>query len=170
MHKALLGLTMCCGVATAAAPGYLAVVDSTALAQIDTAALGIDLAALGYSAAGAVPGVRIDLNADGTAELLLRGGPTFCGTGGCSYFLFDGRDGRPLGSVFGSTVIVQAMNIGGWVVLCTFARGGASAGTFATFVVDGAQYVRVSAVELRTESVTDLFNSLRAVTPAMPAR
>lgn len=160
MRTAMLGLLLASGPAMAAAPENATVLNSSRLPDIDVASSGIDVASLGHAAARTVPGARVDLNGDGAPDLLLRGGPTFCGTGGCTFFLFDGRTLMALGTVFGSTVIVTKSNINGWPVLATFARGGATSGSFATFVHDGQQYLRVTAVELRTESVTDLFNSL----------
>jgi hypothetical protein len=168
MGKYIFALLLVTGVASAASADCTAVIDSSNLPEIDTGTLAIEPAVIGHRSPHRVPGVRPDLNDDGIPDLLLRGGPQFCGTGGCTWFLFDGRSGKPLGSLFGSTVVINATVIHGWSVLSAYANGGATSGTFSTFVHDGQQYVRVNSVQLHTESVTDLFNNLRAVAPGTP--
>ncbi len=162
MGKYILGVLFITGVAAAASADFAAVINSSNLPEVDPGSLGIEPAVIGYQSSDPVPGVRPDLNLDGIPDLLLRGGPKFCGSGGCTWFLFDGRSGEPLGSLFGSTVAINITAIHGWSVLSAYANGGATSGTFSTFVHDGQQYVRVNSVLLHAESVTDLFSSLRA--------
>jgi hypothetical protein len=108
------------------------------------------------------PCVQIDLDGDGVPEnleLYQEG----CGTGGCEYWIHAGRDGRPLGSIFGDPIIVRRPRINGMLVIQTYSHASAGSGYFSCYVFDGKVYTRVSNALLFNESVDTLFNKMRDI-------
>lgn len=158
-----LGLLLATTTLAAAAPEYVAVIDSTAMPEIPAGDLGIDAETLGYESAKSVPGLRRDLNHDGNPELILRGNKDYCGTGGCTIYVVDGKSSKQIGSLFGNPLVVHANSINGWPVLSIYSHSSATSGSYTTFVHDGQRYVQATSVMLHDESVVELFGKLRAI-------
>src|SRR5689334_18575194 len=53
-------------------------------------------------------GVAADLNRDGTEDYVLQGHRHECGTGGCTYWIFDGATAKLIGNLSGNAIVVRA--------------------------------------------------------------
>ena len=115
---------------------------------------------------GSVLAVRIDLNGDGAAEWFVR---TLCGNGGCDYPIFDGKNGRHLGNVFGSRVWLLKQTTHGLPVIETFSREAASDGAVTRYEYDGAHYVPGDETDFEGEEETEtLYRALAKVPQWQP--
>jgi heat shock protein HslJ len=98
---------------------------------------------------------RIDLNGDGTDEVLVYTlGSIFCGTGGCNLLLFtETGDGYSLVNNFPisrTPVIVSAERTNGWNNLIRPESGGGAPPTYVTHTFDGQRYVEQGRVPADT--------------------
>jgi hypothetical protein len=65
----------------------------------------------------------VDLDGDGTAEKFVPN-ELLCGNGGCPWVIYSVTQKRVIGTVFGSTLIVQSNSIGGYKTLVvSFSEG-----------------------------------------------
>lgn len=89
---------------------------------------------------------RVDLNGDGKDEVLVYLlGPFFCGTGGCTFMVFQYAGGQyRLVNDFPITrppVVVAPLAARGWHDLIRLESGGGAPAMFVRHVFDGARYV-----------------------------
>jgi hypothetical protein len=108
-------------------------------------------------------GLRADLDGDGAPEYVVQSAPSLCGNGGCVYALFNGASLRPLGLVFGGWLIVRSAPTGTFPIITSLSHLSAEAATDATFVYDGEQYVRGSALEVHGSALDRLVQERRQV-------
>ncbi len=162
----LLTGVLCCvpGMTAAQAPKLCLSRDLPA--KIDASGLPLNLDVLGYDAAKSVLGLRLDLNEDGAQDSIIQGAPETCGTGGCPFQIFDGKTKLEVGGFFSSPVFVLDKQINGWPVITTWGHSDAEAGTYGTWVFDGAVYRTVSSVFLSGGNVTRLFKELYKSCPS----
>lgn len=99
---------------------------------------------LEYDDTSSVQGVMVDLNGDGTKDYIIQAAPSLCGNGGCDYAIVDGASGRPLGIIFGGTLVVGAAGAHGFPVIETVSHMSAESVTDAMFSFDGSRYVQSS--------------------------
>jgi hypothetical protein len=163
LRTLLIGMLVPAIVLGADASEYVLVVRYDGMQTVDLKGLQVSAAELGYESAAAVLGLRTDLNNDGVQEHVLRGGLVYCGTGGCTITVVDGKSGRKVASVFGRPLLVHSARINGWPVLSTYWHLGATSGYYSTFVYDGQRYERVSQVMLYDKAIKDLFEALEKV-------
>lgn len=89
---------------------------------------------------------RVDLNGDGTEEVLvILMGSFFCGTGGCNLLLLSkGDDGFTVINNFPTSrlpIIVSAQKTAGWADLVRPESGGGAEPSYVRHVFDGSRYV-----------------------------
>lgn len=96
----------------------------------------------------AFKGVAADLNRDGTDDYIMQGRRDECGTGGCSYWIFDGATAKRIGDAGGNAIVVRAENTNGFPNLETYSRSSSESGAFSLYVFDGNAYVRKSSTFL----------------------
>jgi hypothetical protein len=89
-------------------------------------------------------GVAADLNRDGTDDYILQGHQEECGTGGCSYPIFDGATAKLIGEPNGNAIVVRAESTKGFANLETYSHSSSESGTFSLYVFDGTTYVKKS--------------------------
>jgi len=93
-------------------------------------------------------GVAADLNRDGTDDYIIQGRRDECGTGGCTYWIFDGVTAKRIGDPGGNTIVVRAEFTNGLPNIETYSRGSSDSGAFSVYVFDGNTYVRKSSTTL----------------------
>jgi len=99
---------------------------------------------------------RVDLNADGTDEVLVYLlGSFFCGTGGCNLLLFsETEDGYTLIDTFPTTrtpVILSSDRSAGWHDLIRLQSGGGMPPSYVRHEFDGDRYVEVGELPVEPE-------------------
>ena len=104
------------------------------------------VAAGGATGKGRYVYARVDLNEDGTDEVLVYTlGSIFCGTGGCNLLLFvPVEDGYSLVDEFSITqtpVVVSDRKTAGWSDLFRHEAGGGAPSSYVRHVFDGKRYV-----------------------------
>jgi len=109
--------------------------------------------------------LRADLDGDGVPEYIVQSAPSLCGNGGCVYALFDGASLRPLGLLFGGSMVVRAAPAGRFPIIHALSHLSAESASYTTFDYDGRQYVRGASVELRGAALEQLVQELRRVRP-----
>lgn len=89
----------------------------------------------------------MDLDANGTPEVLVTGNVMYCGSGGCSYWLFRLEDGRwtEIGEFFGYFNTALAV-MDGMPPLVFLARAGASYAGIHIWGYDGRRYEEAACV------------------------
>jgi hypothetical protein len=87
-------------------------------------------------------GIVTDLNGDRIPDYIIK--LHLCGTGGCPYRIVDGATTKDLGTIFGRPLIVRAERNHGFPNIDVYSHGGASSGTFTSYVFDGKAYVERS--------------------------
>jgi hypothetical protein len=114
-----------------------------------------------------IKGFRIDLNGDGEMDLIQEIYQN-CGTGGCSFFIYDGASTKRVGELFGSRFFISQTKINGWPVLEGYHHAGSASGMFSSYVYDGSQYVNASSVYLYGKSADELFKRYSSVQKIRP--
>jgi hypothetical protein len=106
---------------------------------------------------GSVFALRIDLNGDGVAEWFIR---TLCGTGGCEFPIFDGKNGRHLGNIFGSRFWLLRQRVNGLPVIEAYGRLSVQHGKIARYEYDGSRYVKQTERDVPDDKAYDALNLL----------
>ena len=120
------------------------------LARADVAVISVPAAIrnqlddLEYDDTSTVRGVMVDLNGDGTKDYIIESAPSLCGNGGCDYAIVDGALGKPLGMIFGGTLVFWGAATHGYPVIETVSHLSAESVTDNTYSFDGSSYVRSS--------------------------
>ena len=120
------------------------------LARADVAVISVPAAIrnqlddLEYDDTSTVRGVMVDLNGDGTKDYIIESAPSLCGNGGCDYAIVDGALGKPLGTIFGGTLVFWGAATNGYPVIETVSHLSAESVTDNTYSFDGSSYVRSS--------------------------
>ena len=120
------------------------------LARADVAVISVPAAIrnqlddLEYDDTSTVRGVMVDLNGDGTKDYIIESAPSLCGNGGCDYAIVDGALGKPLGTIFGGTLVFWGAATHGYPVIETVSHLSAESVTDNTYSFDGSSYVRSS--------------------------
>jgi hypothetical protein len=113
-------------------------------------------------------GIAVDLNQDGTADLLIRAGSNVCTTTGtCTFAIADGRTSRLVGTLTGNRFFIRARRLNGWPVIHTWSRKSARSGVLSVYAFDGAAYAPVAQIPIEGDGVTSLFRDLDKM-PAGP--
>jgi hypothetical protein len=162
-YRAILFGTLASAVALSAEnPGYsLVAYYYTGVEAIDPRSLRLSSKDLELEQVESLVGFDADLNGDGTADHILRGGCS--ATGSCSLRLVDGKSNKLIGSLSGRPLIVHSERINGWPVLSIYHHTSSTDGTFTTYVHDGKRYQQVSSIMLYEQSVQELFKKLETV-------
>jgi hypothetical protein len=104
--------------------------------------------------------VQFDLDGDSIPENLWV---NMCGTGGCVFSIQSGKDGKYLGEIFGSPIIVRKQKINNMSVINAYSHDSATSGDYFCYVFNGNEYVMVSKIYLFKESIEFLFEKLKDV-------
>jgi hypothetical protein len=128
---------------------------------------GLDSATLldlEYERTDSIIGTAVDLNADGTPDLLIESARSLCGaSGNCSFVIVDGRSRRSLGTIGGNRLFFRQRRINAWPVVQTWWHMSAGSGLYSTYVFDGTQYVQLAAVSVEGDGLQSLFRQLDSV-------
>ena len=128
---------------------------------------GIDSATLldlEYDRLDSIIGAEVDLNVDGTADLLIESAHSLCGaSGNCTFVIIDGRSRRTLGTVDGNRLFFRELKINAWPVVQSWWHMSAGSGLYSTYVFDGTQYVQLAAVPVEGDGLESFFHQLDSV-------
>jgi hypothetical protein len=134
-------------------------------AMVDIESLDLD-----YDDRATVVGHIIDLDGDGEADFIVRSAPGLCGaTGNCPFAVVDGRSGRRLGQVGGTTVVIVNQRVNGYPILQTWWTMSADAGEHSTYQFDGGAYRRERMEPLSGDRRQRLLDDWREL-PPLPGR
>lgn len=123
---------------------------------------------LEHAQADSAMGAAVDLNQDGTPDLLIRAGSNVCtSTGTCTYAIADGKTSRLIGTLTGNRFFFRARKFNGWPVIQSWARTTAKAGTLSIYAFDGEGYSAVAQIPIAGDGVAALFRELDQL-PAGP--
>ena len=135
-------------------------IDFAATRPIDISRVDVNRQTLGYGPAEVVFGLERDWNGDGVPERLVVSAESLCGSGGCSYHLYDGKSGHLVGEFFGRPLFVHSRCINGWPVVSVYGHSSSESGSYVGTVFDGSKYTEVFATHLSGESVKQLFEDM----------
>jgi hypothetical protein len=111
---------------------------------------------LEYADGDVMRGVAMDLNGDGTSDLLVRSADSLCGSGGCVLAVVDGATRRDLGHLFGSLLIVRADQAERWPLLDTYQSLSATSARLTTYAMRGGVYHEATARVVEGAAADDL--------------
>lgn len=123
---------------------------------------------LEYSDTSHVMGLRVDLNRDGHPDYIIQSAESLCGTGGCEYAIVDGAMRRIVGTVFGSSVYVDASPRGRFPTLHSLASMGYDSAEWTEYLFRDGSYIDGKKRELSGTAIDSLNRSLRRFPLRMP--
>lgn len=103
-----------------------------------------------------ITGVNADLNGDGTDDYIVQL-PQTCGSGGCSFAIYNGARAARIGEVFGNTVIVRDQASHGFPNIDVYTHLSAQSGVVTSLVFDGKAYAVKTRQPAEGQLVADLF-------------
>jgi len=122
------------------------------------------LADFDYYETRKVKGKKIDLNGDGTEDIIVEADSSICGTGGCPYAILEGLTYKRIATLFGNPVILSDERINGYPVISSYAHMNAESGNYSVLVFDGNKYKEVSRLLLKGDSLVELFKEINKLT------
>jgi hypothetical protein len=118
---------------------------------------------LEYGPADTIRGVAVPLDRDQVTDYIIQSAPSLCGSGGCVYLIVDGRSGRVLARLLGSTLYFWRERVQGYPIITTYASLSATSSTYTRYIFDRREYRRRSSRTLNASSRDSLLTALNRI-------